>query len=104
MRFALLIAALALTGCSTPCPDTSAVARTRNFVCADGSGLVVTFNPAPAFAHIVQEGFAPIDLPTDITGSGYRYAEGGAELRGRPGAGAHWTRPGAEVTLCREAR
>ena len=104
MRFALLFVALALGGCLTPCPDTSTEVITRNFACADGSALVVTFNPSPAFVHIVQDGFAPIDLPSDLAGAGYRYAEGGAELSGRAGSGAHWTRPGAQETLCREAR
>jgi membrane-bound inhibitor of C-type lysozyme len=79
------------------------VPTTRAFTCEDGSNLTVTFYPPPSHARVVQQGYAPIDLPTEITGSGYRYAQGGAELRGSFGQQARWTRPGAGLTLCDEA-
>lgn len=100
MRNAFLLASLALAACQTPCPPPDTGPVTLNYVCEDQSVLTVTITRRPDIAHIVQEGFAPLDLPADITGAGYRYSEGGAELRGRGGE-AHWTRPGAERTLCR---
>jgi hypothetical protein len=103
MRLVPILALLALAGCYTPCPDAPTGPRQQAFVCADGSELSVTFNIRPGRAYIVQDGFAPIELPADITSAGYRYAEGGAELRGQ-GAQAQWTRPGAAETLCRETR
>ena len=103
MRFVLFAAILALAACQTPCPDAAAPSITNtNFTCEDGSNLQVAFSRSPDGARIVQEGYAPLDLPAKITGSGYRYAEGGAELRGR-GTEARWTRPGAAETICHEA-
>jgi Membrane-bound lysozyme-inhibitor of c-type lysozyme len=100
MRLALIAALIALAGCNTPCPpvDTGPVQVTLS--CVDGSLLSVTYTRQPDFAHVVQEGYAPLDLPAASSGSGYRYAREGAELRGR-GVEARWTRPGAAETICR---
>lgn len=100
MRAAILIAAFALAACQTPCPAPDTGPVTRVFRCEDGSELNVTFTRSPDFARVVQEGYTTVDLPARITGSGFRYAEGGAELRGRS-LEANWTRPGAAETLCR---
>lgn len=101
MRLALIAALVALAGCNTPCPpvDTGPVRVT--LTCEDGSLLAVTFARQPDFALIVQEGYAPLELPAQASGSGYRYAQEGAELRGR-GTEARWTRPGAAETICRQ--
>lgn len=99
LRALLVFAALALGACQTPCPAVDAGPLTATFRCEDGSRLEVTFSRRPDSARVVQEGYTTIDLPARITGSGYRYADGGAELRGR-GDEAQWTRPGAEETTC----
>lgn len=99
MRALIVFAALALSACQTPCPAVDTGPVTATFRCDDGSRLEVTFNRRPDSARVVQEGYTTIDLPARITGSGYRYADEGAELRGR-GARAQWTRPGAEETSC----
>lgn len=101
MRFALFIPLLALAACQTPCPPATTGVTLVNFACEDGSDIAVTFSRGPDAAQIVQEGYAPLTLPTRNVGSGYRYAEEGAELRGRATV-ANWTRPGAAETLCRE--
>jgi membrane-bound inhibitor of C-type lysozyme len=100
MRAAVaLAAAFALAACQTPCPAPDTGPTTATFECEDGSTLEVTFTRRPDSARVVQEGYTTIDLPARITGSGFRYADGGAELRGR-GSSAQWTRPGAEETAC----
>lgn len=100
MRAVFLAAVLSLAACQTPCPGPQSGSVTQSFACEDGSHLEVTFNYAPGSARIVQEGFAPLDLPARITGSGFRYADNGADLRER-GAIVYWTRPGAAQTECR---
>lgn len=102
MRFVLILAALAVAGCATPCADAITETTTRTLVCEDGSHLVVTFNPTPNPARIEQVGYPPLDLPLDASVSGYRFVRGGAELRGTMGADATWTRPGAATTPCQE--
>lgn len=107
MRLALATAAtiafLALAACQTPCPATTTPTTTNlSYRCDDGSNLAVTFTHQPESAHVVQEGYAPVDLPSRITGSGFRYAREGAELRGR-GQDVRWERPGAAATICHEA-
>jgi membrane-bound inhibitor of C-type lysozyme len=99
MRAVIVLAALALAGCQTPCPAVDTGPVTATFRCEDGSRLQVTFTRRPDSARVVQEGYTTIDLPARLSGSGYRYADGGAELRGRGGQ-AQWTRPGAEETTC----
>ena len=106
MRLVLTAAALAAllgaSACQTPCPAGPAPTTTSmNYHCDDGSDLAVTFTHQPDAAHVVQEGYAPLDLPSRITGSGFRYAREGAELRGR-GSDVRWERPGAQETICRE--
>lgn len=100
MRFLFAVAVLALAGCQTPCPPVDLGVRNFTYVCDDQSVLNVTITSRPENANIVQEGFAPLDLPPEITGAGFRYADQGAEFRGR-GSEAWWTRPGAAETLCR---
>lgn len=99
MRAVVVFAAFALAACQTPCPAPDTGPVTSSFTCEDGSTLEVTFTRRPDSARVVQEGYTTIDLPARITGSGYRYADDGAELRGR-GPEAQWTRPGAEETIC----
>jgi membrane-bound inhibitor of C-type lysozyme len=99
---AAFLALLGATACQTPCPASGAPTTTSmNYRCDDGSNLAVTFTHQPDAAHVVQEGYAPLDLPSRITGSGFRYAREGAELHGR-GSDVRWERPGAEATNCHE--
>ena len=102
MRLLALAGLLLVAACQTPCPPQDTGPVTVRYACEDDSELSVTFRRTPDTAQILQEGYAPLTLPARITGSGYRYADGGAELRGRGGE-ARWTRPGAAETLCREA-
>lgn len=99
MRAIAILAVLTLSGCLTPCPAPATGAATSSFECGDGSGLAVTFSQAPDAARVAQDGYTTLILPARLTASGYRYAEGGAELRGR-GAEVRWTRPGAAETIC----
>lgn len=101
MRIAIVLAVLALAGCKTPCPPVLSGPTNVVYHCQDGSDLHVTYSQAPDNVHIVQEGFAPLDLPERIGSSGFRYADRGAELAGN-GSIARWTRPGAAETECRE--
>jgi membrane-bound inhibitor of C-type lysozyme len=100
MRAALVLACLTLAACQTPCPPPAADAPTLSrFQCEDGSELQVTFTRDQAV--VVQEGYATLTLPSRISGSGYRYADNGADLRGRMSE-ARWTRPGAAETICQQ--
>lgn len=101
MRAAIALAALALAACQTPCPAPDTGPINTSLRCEDGSVLNVTFTQNPAAARVAQEGYTTVDLPVRVTGSGYRYADSGAELRGR-GREAQWTRPGAAETICQE--
>lgn len=100
-RFAVVLAAAFLAACQTPCPAPQSTATQKRFACADGSEISVRFTTAPETALVEQEGYTAISLPARIAGSGYRYVEGGAELRGR-GMEVTWVRPGALETVCRE--
>lgn len=100
-RFAVLLAAVALAACQTPCPAPQSASTLKRFDCADGSQIRVTFTAAPEAARVEQEGYTELLLPARIAGSGYRYEDGEAELRGR-GIEVVWTRPGALETICRE--
>jgi hypothetical protein len=99
MRFLIAVSALALAACQTPCPPVVRDPINRSYHCEDGSDLQVTFNQSDA--HLVQEGYPAADLPERAVSSGFRYADGGAELIGRGGT-SRWTRPGAAQTVCRE--
>jgi len=99
MRAAIVFALFALAACQTPCPAPVAGTTITTYRCEDGSTLTATFTGTPDTVRVVQEGYTTIDLPARISGSGFRYAENGAELRGR-GLEAFWTRPGAAETLC----
>ena len=103
MRVAAVLVVLALATCETPCPAPETGPTNVVFRCEDGSTLNVTFTRSPDSARVVQEGYTTLDLPLRIVASGYRYADDGAELRGR-GSEAHWTRPGAAETLCQETQ
>lgn len=96
-----LLAAATLAACQTPCPSAPAEETQARFRCEDGSTLAVTFARRPDVARIAQDGFPLIELPSRGTGSGYRYASEGAELRGR-GSEVRWSRPGSDETLCQE--
>lgn len=98
VAFALL---LALSACQTPCPPSSNTAPVeRRYACADGSILDVTFTRNPDRARVEQWGHPDVDLRAHATSSGYRYADRGADLRGRLGE-TFWSRPGAADTVCR---
>lgn len=100
MRALLAVAAvLGLAACQTPCPAPVSEARTLTYRCEDGSDLSVTFTDTAAV--VVQEGYTTLTLPARISGSGYRYADNGAELRGRM-METRWTRPGAAETVCQQ--
>ena len=58
-------------------------------------------NTPPLSATIAQEGYTTVSLPSRIYGAGFRYSDGGADFSGRAGE-AHWTRPGAAETTCRQ--
>jgi hypothetical protein len=62
----------------------------------------VTFTHNPERALVEQEGYTSLNLPARIVGSGFRFSDGTAELRGH-GAEADWSRPGAAQTTCHEA-
>lgn len=103
MRFLATLALTAvLAAWATPWPDTVAGSVTTDFTCEDGSSLRVTFTESPAAARVEQEGYTALDLPARATAGGYRYADGGSELRGR-GVEVRWARPGAAETICRRA-
>lgn len=99
MRAAIVLAALALAACQTPCPAPDTAPVTTAFTCEDGSVLTVTFSHNPDAARVAQEGYTTVDLPARVTGSGYKFADNGAELRGRLNE-VRWTRPGAAETIC----
>jgi hypothetical protein len=100
MRLAAMIALLGLAACQTPCPATEET-TTAIFHCEDGSDLHVTF--AGHDAVVEQEGYVTLSLHASVMGGGYRYANNGAELRGR-GTQTEWTRPGAAETTCRQTQ
>jgi membrane-bound inhibitor of C-type lysozyme len=99
MRAAAFLAVLALAACQTPCPAPQTGPVNVSFRCEDGSALNVTFTRNPDAARVAQEGYTVVDLPARVTGSGYKYADNGVELRGH-GNQARWTRPGAAETEC----
>lgn len=97
MRAAIALSLLALAACQTPCPPVGSETTMARFRCEDGSELQVTFTSDQAV--VVQEGFPTLTLPSRISSAGYRYADQGAELRGRLTENV-WTRPGAAETAC----
>ena len=102
MRALVVLAALLAAACATPCPAVNTAPTNADFHCDDGSTLHVTFiNAPPQSAVIGQDGYTTVSLPLHIFGAGFRYAANGAEFSGRAGE-AHWTRPGAAETICRE--
>lgn len=102
MRYLFTVAAILLAGCQTPCPPSSGGPVNATYRCDDGSDLNVTFSGTPESVRVRQEGFVTVDLRARITGSGFRYAGGGAELRGY-GPQVRWIRAGAAETICRRA-
>ncbi|MBL8537897.1 MAG: hypothetical protein JNM59_10890 [Hyphomonadaceae bacterium] len=100
MRLAFAVLAL-LAGCQTPCVAPPPRDVTQAYHCSDGSRLVATF--AGERATIVQAGYVDVELPARMIGAGYRYAGGGAELRGQA-QGIHWVRPGAIEMTCTRIR
>ena len=102
MRVAMVLAAVLLAACQTPCPAVSTGPTLATFHCDDGSALNVTFiNTPPLSATITQEGYTTVSLPSRIYGAGFRYSDGASDFSGRAGE-AHWTRPGAAETTCRQ--
>jgi hypothetical protein len=102
MRVAIVVAGLFLAACQTPCPAVDTGPVQAAFRCEDGSVLNVTFiNTAPMSATIAQEGYTIVSLPSRIYGGGFRYSDGATDFSGRMNE-AHWTRPGAAETVCRQ--
>jgi len=102
MRVPLVFVVLLLAACQTPCPAVDTGPTLATFHCNDGSTLTVTFiNAPPRGATIAQEGYTTVSLPWRIYGSGFRYSDGGSDFSGRT-TEAHWTRPGAAETVCRQ--
>lgn len=97
MRAAIALVCLALAACQTPCPPGPSETTVVQFECEDGSDLHVTFTLEQAV--VVQEGYTTLTLPSRVSSAGYRYADQGAELRGRMDQ-TRWTRAGAAETLC----
>jgi hypothetical protein len=103
MRLIVLLAGfMTLAGCATPCASAITEVSTRTLACQNGARLRVTFNPTPAPAHLEQAGFPPLELEPAPASFGYRFIEGGTELRGTFGADATFQRPGSAQTTCRE--
>jgi hypothetical protein len=92
-----LIAALVLCACQTPCTSSPTLNERMVFSCRDGTRLNTVFRADEV--SVDQTGHAPLVLPSRYAGSGYRYARGGVELRGRGGQ-AIWSRPGDGELLC----
>ena len=102
MRVALVLVVLLLAACQTPCPAVDTGPTLASFQCNDGSTLNVTFiNAPPRSATIAQEGFPTVSLPWRIYGGGFRYSDGALDFSGQTSE-AHWTRPGAAETVCRQ--
>jgi len=93
---------MTLAGCATPCPDASALRSSASYVCADGARLEVTFDRAAGRAFVSEDSGASIELPVQVSGSGFRYAHEGVEIRGR-GEEAQWTSPAGDQVSCRIA-
>lgn len=98
---AAVFAGFVVAACQTPCPAPETGPVTRRLVCEDGSNLTVTFTRNPDLARIEEEGYTTVTLQARISGAGYNYTDGNAELRQRGGETA-WTRPGATQTMCHE--
>lgn len=97
---ASVLFALALAACATPCETDAAPRTDAAYVCADGARLQVTFDRAAGRAFVSEDGGASFDLPVQIAGTGFRYAEDGVVLRGRPSE-VEWTSPAGETVACR---
>jgi membrane-bound inhibitor of C-type lysozyme len=93
-------AILSLAACATPCPDAVPQRSDVTYSCADGSRLAVTFDRAAGRALVSEDGGASLDLSAQISGSGFRYEGGGAQIRGR-GDELNWTSPAGGSTTCR---
>ncbi|MGE0828909.1 MAG: MliC family protein [Hyphomonadaceae bacterium] len=92
--------AAALAGCATTCPEAQIANQTEaRYACANGVSLNVTFDRAAGRALVSEDGGAALDLPIQISGSGFRYADEGVELRGR-GRDVQWTSQAGETVTC----
>ncbi|MBI1186639.1 MAG: hypothetical protein GC206_04800 [Alphaproteobacteria bacterium] len=101
MKAVVACAALvALAGCATPCPDAAPERAAARYACADGARLDVTFDRAAGRAFVSEDAGASIELPVQISGSGFRYAEEGVEIRGR-GDELLWTSQAGRQVSCR---
>ncbi len=100
MRYIIATLAFALAGCASPCPAPTTGPAAARLDCEDGSSLSVAYRYGPDSASVLQEGYTALTLAGRLSGSGYRYASDGAELRVQS-AVARWVRPGATETVCR---
>lgn len=96
-------AALCLLGaCVTECPDDPPQRQDATYVCEDGSQLRVTFDRAAGRALVSEDGGTALDLPVQISGSGFRYADDDVVFRGNnTGTEAYWTSPAGAAVTCR---
>lgn len=98
---ALLLAGFVLAACASPCPPgpTPAGPITTRYRCDETTSFTVTFTQTPGAAQIDQSGYPTVTLPIQPSGSGFRYAANGVELRGQ-GEDVRITRPGGGEQIC----
>jgi heat shock protein HslJ len=90
-------ATLALAGCVT---DTDPVATVQNFICDRSDSVGIAFAGGKAMMNFAG-GTATLEQQT--TGSGFRYAGAGHEIRGK-GFELTWTKPDGATRSCREEK
>ncbi len=112
--FALALAGFALAACASPCPPNPSMTGpiVTRYDCerpnvfgqteTPDDYFVVTFTRDPDQATVEQPGYEPVTLRAQVTGSGFRYASGGVELRGQ-GNEARLIRAGGGEQYCRSA-
>lgn len=68
-----------------------------SYACDGGVTLSVTFDNAAGKAILVRPGAAPVTLPQQVSGSGFRYSDGKSEFAGK-GDDAMWTANGQTLS------
>lgn len=73
-----------LCACSTPAPEARPPAPDRevSYTCVNGPSLTVLYLPARNLAVLRRDGSA-IELPQQISGSGFIYSNGPNTIRGK---------------------
>ncbi|MGH8053904.1 MAG: MliC family protein [Stenotrophomonas sp.] len=75
----LVVASMA--GCATHPSDSTAAERRVNYTCEGGPDLTVIY--AGEVARVVQPDGSTVDLPAQVTGSGFSYGTPMHNLRGK---------------------